>query len=199
MPQGSILGPLIFILFINDLPECLQAANVILYADDAIIYFNHKSINTIQETLDAELNNIKNFFKDNEVIINLKKGKTECMLFGTTRKCNKNDLCVQFDGKYVNTVKTYKYLGCLFDSSLSLNQHFDSCYRKACGQVRLLSKMRLYLTTEAAIKVYQAMILTLMTYGCIIKMNLTTSQSDRLSSIGRRVSNKYVKLITFWI
>ena len=86
-----------FILFINDLPECLQAANVILYADDAIIYFNHKSINTIQETLDAELNNIKNFFKDNELIINLKKGKTECMLFGTTRKCNKNDLCVQFE------------------------------------------------------------------------------------------------------
>ena len=65
------------ILFINDLPECLQAANVILYADDAIIYFNHKSINTIEETLDAELNNIKNFFKDNELIINLKKkGKT---------------------------------------------------------------------------------------------------------------------------
>ena len=62
-----------FILFINDLPECLQAANVILYEDDAIIYFNHKSINTIQETLDAELNNIKNFFKDNELIINLKK------------------------------------------------------------------------------------------------------------------------------
>ena len=46
---------------------------------------------------------------------------------------------------------------------------------------------RLYLTTEVAIKVYQAMILPLMTYGCIINMHLTTSQSDRLSSIGRRV------------
>ena len=104
-----------------------------------------------------------------------------------------------FAFKYVNTVKTYKYLGCLFDSSLPRNQYFDSCYRKACGRVRLLSKMRLYLTTEAAIKVYQAMILPLMTYSCIINMNLTTSQSDRLSSIGRRVSNKLVKLITFRI
>ena len=64
-----------------------------------------------------------------------------------------------FAFKYVNTVKTYKYLGCLFDSSLPRNQYFDSCYRKACGRVRLLSKMRLYLTTEDAIKVYQAMIL----------------------------------------
>ena len=186
VPQGSILGPLMFILFINDLPECLQNANVVLYADDAVIYFNHKNIDIIQETLDCELKNIKKIFKDNELIINLKKGKTESMLFGTTRKCNNNDLSVQYDGKSVNTVKTYKYLGCLLDSSLSLNQHFDSCYKKACGRLRLLSKMRLYLTNEAAIQVHQALILPLLTYNSIINLNLTASQSHRLRSIDTR-------------
>ena len=75
VPQGSILEPLLFILFINDFPECIQRANVILYADDAIIYYSNKDLDIVQETLNIELQNIAKYFRNNELIINLKKGK----------------------------------------------------------------------------------------------------------------------------
>ena len=186
VPQGSILGPLLFILFINDFPECIQRAKVILYADDAIIYYSNKDLDIIQETLNIELQNIAKYFRNNELIINLKKGKTEAILFGTARKCNKKEINILYQDQAVNTVKSYKYLGCLLDSTLSMNQHFDITYKKACGRLKLLSKMKAYLTSKAAVRIYKAMIVPLMTFNATINLNFTNTQKHRLSSIDRR-------------
>ena len=186
VPQGSILGPLLFILFINDFPGCIPRAKVILYADDAIIYYSNKDLDIVQDTLNIELQNIAKYFRNNELIINLKKGKTEAILFGTARKCNKKEINVLYQDQAVNTVKSYKYLGCLLDSTLSMNQHFDITYKKACGRLKLLSKMRAYLTSKAALRIYKAMIVPLMTFNATINLNFTNTQKHRLSSIDRR-------------
>ena len=81
VPQGSILGPVLFVLLINDLEFQLKYRQIILYADDAVIYFADKDISIIQERLNTDLECISNWFSDNNLIVNLKKSKTECMLF----------------------------------------------------------------------------------------------------------------------
>ena len=86
VPQGSVLGPLLFVLLINDLEFQFKYSQIILYADDAVIYFADKNISIIQERLNADLECISNWFSDNNLIVNLKKSKTECVLFRTHKK-----------------------------------------------------------------------------------------------------------------
>lgn len=69
VPQGSILGPLLFVLLINDLEFQLKYSQIILYADDAVIYFADKDISIIQERLNADLECISNWFSDNNLIV----------------------------------------------------------------------------------------------------------------------------------
>ena len=86
VPQGSILGPLLFLMVFNDMYLCLNKARLITFADDTVIYFSHNDFHVIENTLNNELNSISEYLRDNELIINLKTGKTESMLFGTSKK-----------------------------------------------------------------------------------------------------------------
>lgn len=85
------MGPLLFVLLINDLEFQLKYSQIILYSDDAVIYFADKDISIIQERLNADLECISNWFSDNNLIVNLKKSKTECVLFGTDKKAARSE------------------------------------------------------------------------------------------------------------
>ena len=81
--QGSISGLLLFLVYINSLHQCSENSNVLLYADDAVIYTSQKEIGTLELMLAQDLNN---WLDKNKLIIHLKKGKTESMLFGTGQR-----------------------------------------------------------------------------------------------------------------
>ena len=74
--QGSILGPLLFLVYINSLHQCLENSNILLYADDAVIYTSHKEKGTLELMLTHDMNSIANYWLDkNKLIINLKRVK----------------------------------------------------------------------------------------------------------------------------
>ena len=81
MPQGSILGPLLFLVHINDLAKAVKKCQVLVYADDTAIYTASQSITEIERALANETESISNWFDNNRLVINLKKEKTEAMLF----------------------------------------------------------------------------------------------------------------------
>ena len=89
MPQGSILGPLLFILFLNDLPDQLVHSKSIIYADDTVIYVAGTDPIVIQNKLIEDMTKLSKYFNENGLLINLKKGKTEAMLMGTSKRLNK--------------------------------------------------------------------------------------------------------------
>ena len=74
VPQCSILGPLLFLVYINSLHKCLENSNILLYADDAVIYTSHKEKRTVELMLTQDMNNTANWLDKNKRIINLKKG-----------------------------------------------------------------------------------------------------------------------------
>ena len=97
------------------------------HVDDTIIFCENGRLPTIEHQLDEDLKNLSRWFKENELLINLKPSKTELLLFGTSQhiaKTNKN-FEVKFNNQYINERKSYKYLGVEVDRTLNLNSYFD--------------------------------------------------------------------------
>jgi retron-type reverse transcriptase len=75
VPQGSILGPLLFIMHVNGIVASLNNCKILMYADDTVIYYSHKDIEVIEKKLQDDLASITSWLQQNQLIINMKKGK----------------------------------------------------------------------------------------------------------------------------
>ena len=96
MPQGSILGPILFLIYFNDFKECLQHSKVINFVDDTVVYLSRKKHTDIEQDLNGDLQNIAEFSTRNELLINLKPVKRESMLFSTQKKLSQHGDCITF-------------------------------------------------------------------------------------------------------
>ena len=132
---------------------------------------------------------VAQYFDENELIINLKSGKTEMMLFGTGKRLSgqPREMNVEYRGQPINVTQSYKYLGYLLDPTLTFNENFEVAYKKASNRVRLLSKLGGYVTPNVAAKIYQMMISPIITYSGTIKLFLTETNRRKLRSIDNRV------------
>ena len=132
-----------------------------LNADDFEIYTSAKDIATIQRSLSADINNLCHWFEENELIINLEKGKTETILFGTSKRTNLQgkELNISVKGTCINNTFSYKYLSVDLDTS-----YFDKPYKRAAGRVNLLRSIRPSIDQKCAETIYNTMILPIFTY-----------------------------------
>ena len=86
VPQGSILGTVLFLLYFNDFGDCLKQSCFIQFADNTVLYCANKAVKTIEIKLDEDLKCVPEYFNVNELIINTSKGKTDFMLFSTKKR-----------------------------------------------------------------------------------------------------------------
>ena len=122
VPQGSILGPLLFILHVNDLPEAVIRCNLLMYADDTVLFYSASQASIIEEKLNEELSVIERWLYKNSLFLNV--SKTEAMLFGTSPRLSKvNSFVITGNGSPIKRVSQFKYLGVVFDERLSWNDH----------------------------------------------------------------------------
>lgn len=137
IPQWSILGPLLFIIFVNDLPDCVSCKTV-MYADDTSLLVSSNNANILQNELSKNMCNIASWFKKNNLTLNL--SKTKFMLFGTSHSLEQfKDISLLYDGNVIDRVDHFKYLGIIFDSTMTWSNHIDylcSNVSKRCGIIR---------------------------------------------------------------
>ena len=162
VPQGSILAPLLFSLYINDLPDICPNVSVQMYADDTVILTSAKNTNVISDTLNEAMENISIWLRVNRLSLNVKK--TMAMLFSI--KPTPLTLNISVDGEAVANVNETKYLGITIDSQLKFNKHANQLSKKLNLTLATFRHIRDSLSTEAAKTFFSALILSRINY-CI--------------------------------
>lgn len=116
--HGSIFGPLLFVIFISDLPKALSCSKMLLYADNAILFYAGKDVRQIEKILSNERNQVRSWLRNNCLFLNQRK--TKCILFGTGPKLsNADSFNIEINGELLMRVFKFKYVGVLLDDSLS--------------------------------------------------------------------------------
>ena len=119
VPQGSILGPLLFLIYVNDIPQAVKST-LLLYADDSCILYQHKEVGEIEKHLGKDFENICDWFLDNKLSIHFGKDKTKSILFASKRR-SKDVLQLNNRYNHIN-IKQHSqvtYLGCVLDERMS--------------------------------------------------------------------------------
>ena len=139
VPQGSILGPLLFIVYINDLSVYLNECRVSLYADDTALYATSESYIDLMLALRIDMATVTEWLKLNKLTLNV--GKTKLMIFGSQRKLNRiNEVKLELNGVNIERVETFKYLGITLDQCLTFESHIQYVYNKCCARLGMLRK-----------------------------------------------------------
>ena len=140
--QGSILGPLLFIVYINNLPFVVQSCDIQLYADDTLLFLSSNSTAEIQTDLSEDLNNIISWLENNFLFLNY--SKTKKMLVGSQQKLARvTDFCNTARNKTLGRVYEFEYLGVMLDSYLSWNDHIDLISPKISSRLGMRLDVRL--------------------------------------------------------
>ena len=149
-----------------------------MFAGDTVVFYAGKSAEEIESVLNSELENIFRYFIKNHLIVNLRKGKTEALLFSTRRRLNMlhGKLALKFSPFEINSTNNYKYLGSVIDESLNLSENFNHSYKKASSRLHLLNALRPNLDDKTSTLIYTTMVTHLLMFNSIINLNLTVTQ-----------------------
>ncbi len=182
VPQGSILGPLLFLLFINDMPEYVKHSTVDMYADDTLIYVSHTDVNVIEKCLNEDLESIAKWLDNNHMKANV--SKTKVMLLGTPNKISKvNQINIVMNGTDVENVKSFKYLGITIDANLKWNEQVNNICRKVCNSLGIMRRIKPFVPRKSLITIYNTMILPHIDYAIIIWSNCSVSSIDKIQKL----------------
>ena len=132
VPQGSIIGPLLFLIFINDLPNATSLF-MKLFADDTFLCDQNKCLKSLERNVNKELKKVNTWLASNELTLNISKSKF--MLLSNQRK-DRYDISVNINGIKLDQCSSYKYLGIVFDDKLNWKDHVSYLSQKiskACG------------------------------------------------------------------
>lgn len=168
VPQGSILGPLLFILYVNDICNTSKVLKTILFADDTTCFYSHKNVNILCDTVNKELKEICNWFKANKLSLNAKK--TNLMFLGTRfqTKNVRDDCNVFLDGCRLTRVTEAKFLGITIDENLTWKKQIDIVCKSCARSIGVLNKVKLFLPEQALFKLYCTLVLPYLNYGLLL-------------------------------
>jgi len=160
VPQGSVLGPLLFILYINDMSRSSDVLSYVHFADDTTVFLKHDDPRVVEPSINLELNNVYTWLKANRLSLNI--SKTFYMVM-TDR--NVNDVSVNIDGSNIERVDKAKFLGISIDERLSFRYHVQDVCSHLARSVGMLRKLSSIVPCRVRLTIYNALIFSKVSYG----------------------------------
>ena len=184
IPQGSIIGPILFIIYNNDLPMVSNKINTTLFADDTNFSLVHDDYETMVPILNCELEKISNWTISNRLTINT--AKTELMLF-TNRKIPHGDGQVILNGTGVDFVDHARFLGVTVDNKINFKNHINQVVGKVSRHAGILRKIKNNLPLASRITYYNSFVLPYLTFNILHWGNTDATHLNPLITIQKNI------------
>ena len=184
-PQGSCLGPLLFLIFSNDLHRHLEFCNNLQFADDTTIYTGHRNLRFLTWCIEQDLSNVNEWFKANKLTLNV--DKSVHMVFG---KKNNIETKIRLGNTQLPRVEVVKFLGMWVDEDLNWNEHISKLKMRIRRNLNLLQTGSNLLDPHTKKILYYAQIYSHLSYGLIIWGNMINS--TKMDSL-QKLQNKCIR------
>lgn len=168
VPQGSILGPLLFIIYVNDIINTSNILKFVLFADDTTITYSHKDIVSKLDLVNSELQEVNNWFKANKLSVNA--SKTNYMILGTAHKTahvSSNAVHVKLDNTILERVQNTKFLGVTIDENLTWKIHIDNISKNISKGVGIINRLKHFVPERIMYSLYCTLVLPYINYGIL--------------------------------
>ena len=182
VPQGSILGPILFNLFINDLMFFIQETEVCNFVDDTTIYSCSSNYEEATQKLSADTHLVLNWFRINSMVAN--PSKFQIMFLRSN--IDNNEITFMVEDKRVRSKTEVKLLGITIDDKLSFNKHISNLCSTASNRLRALARIRKFLSLEQAKRLSEAYIMSPFKYCPLIWMFCNKNANNQINKIHKR-------------
>lgn len=187
IPQGSILGPLLFIIYINQLSSKImnkKSCEMTLYADDSNIKISGKSLEEVEYLAKHELVNIYEFLKQQNLSLSIEK--TNFISFDAKTNKIKNNVSIMLNENSIKEIQETKFLGLTIDKNLNWNSHVDQVIKKMSSGVFALKRMAKFCSLATLKVLYHGLIQTHLSYNICIYGATSKGNLDRLLIIQKK-------------
>ena len=166
VPQGSVLGPLLFLIYINDIPLSSSKLSFYVFADDTNIYYEAENLYQLQRTINNELKKVKVWFDVNKLSLNI--DKTNYIIFKSPQHSSSESVSIKIGCFTVKRTSYVKFLGVLLDESLSWKYHLTEPSKKLARTCGMFFKVRHFLPIDVLICLYNSLFSPFLQYGIVV-------------------------------
>ena len=186
VPQGSILGPLLFLLYINALPDCLHNTTPCFYADDTQIFASSNDYAELIDSLNFDLNNISQWLAKNK--LQHHPTKTKVMIIGSSYNLNNKvyDYPVMLNSKVIPGTNSFECLGVLIDEKLSWDLHVDKTCKKVGSSIAVMKRIKPFVPNSTLQTIYKTMIQPYFDYCSPLWGNCSAYLKEKLQRFQNR-------------
>ena len=193
IPQGSILGPLLFTIYINDLPSCNLFSKPRMYADDTTLTSSAEDPYVLEHKMNCDMNLIQSWLTANKLTLNVKK--TKYMFIGNNFKLSQihDDFTIKVHNTPLDRVNKHKYLEVYIDETLNWRPHINATSKKISAGLAILKRVSTSIPFDTRLNMYNALVMPYFNYCSTVWGNISKGLSDTF----QKLQNRAARILTF--